>query len=173
LIGAGEVFAISASFETAYVIAPPEQKGLASSINLFFVGAVPNVLSILVYNACKDWFPVGDAKTPGAVLQDYAESKLYNYFWLMTGLVFLAVIINVLPPVTRWVERLEQTALDVKLSATPLSSVSLEASDCSTLPESLYAYASSAAFTSSLYNGSTFAPGSSRRLSDYSSMFIL
>jgi len=37
LIGAGEIFAVSAAYEVAYTVAPPEMKVLASAFNLFCI----------------------------------------------------------------------------------------------------------------------------------------
>jgi proton-dependent oligopeptide transporter, POT family len=45
LIGAGEIFAISAAYEVAFTAAPPEKKVLASATNL--VSAVPVLRVVL------------------------------------------------------------------------------------------------------------------------------
>jgi dipeptide/tripeptide permease len=54
LIGIGEIFAISSAYEVAFTAAPPQKKALASAINLFNVGGVPNFVCISLYHAWCD-----------------------------------------------------------------------------------------------------------------------
>ena len=82
------------------MIAPKEQKGLASGINLFVLGAISNFICIGIYNACKDWFPAN-----ATVEEEYAASTVYNYLWVLFGIAIFGILFNLLPPVTNWLER--------------------------------------------------------------------
>ena len=82
------------------MIAPKEQKGLASGINLFVLGAISNFICIGIYGACKDWFPAN-----ATVEEEYAASTIYNYLWVLFGIAIFGILFNLLPPVTNWLER--------------------------------------------------------------------
>ena len=82
------------------MIAPKEQKGLASGINLFVLGAISNFICIGIYGACKDWFPAN-----ATVEEEYAASTVYNYLWALFGIAIFGILFNLLPPVTNWLER--------------------------------------------------------------------
>ena len=112
LIGMGEIFAVSSAYELAFTVAPAEMKAVASAANLFMVGGLPNVVCLFMYNACGGWFrnAKGDAKI--SRLEDYADAKVVRYFWLLEAITLLGVVVNLLPPVRRWVEGIEETAAD-------------------------------------------------------------
>ena len=59
-------------------------------------------------NGCSKWFPV-DPTDP----IDYPDSKLYNYFWVLFGIAIGGVIFNLLPPVSRWIERIRDDAIEL------------------------------------------------------------
>lgn len=128
-IGAGEIFAIAAAYEAAYVIAPQEQKGFASALNLFLVGAVPNFISISLYNACSSWFPVNNTDVA------YSTSKVYNYLWVLFGLSVFGVLINLFSPVKNWVERVHDKAiaLNAKVNASSEPSQQVSSSSSSSV----------------------------------------
>merc|ERR1711983_204929 len=92
-VGAGEIFCYSTIYDAAFTIAPQKRKGLASAIALFFMGGIPNFICMGLYNACNVWFPNGDT------IEDYAESKVYNYLWLLTGICVFGGLICLLPQV--------------------------------------------------------------------------
>ncbi len=98
--GAGEIFTTATSYDVAFMIAPKEQKGLASGINLFVFGAISNFICIGIYKACKDWFPAN-----ATVEEEYAASTVYNYLWVLFGIAIFGIFFNLLPPVTNWLER--------------------------------------------------------------------
>jgi POT family proton-dependent oligopeptide transporter len=101
-IGVGELFIVTTSFEAAFVLAPYDMKGFASAINLFMLSGLPNYLSIGLYNAFSFWFPSSTGSQ--SVLDSYENSQLYNFLWVLLGFQFLGILINILPPVTKWVE---------------------------------------------------------------------
>jgi dipeptide/tripeptide permease len=109
-VGAGEIFARAAAYEASFVIAPPEQKGFASAINLFFLGGVPNYISIALYNACSAWFPKGNGAA--STSSTYVDSKVYNYLWVLFGITMFGVLLNVYPPVKNWVESIHQKSCE-------------------------------------------------------------
>lgn len=107
-VGAGEILTISIAYDVAFTIAPKEQKGLASGINLFVIGALSNFICIGIYNSCAHWFPL-DTTDPS----DYVNSKIYNYLWVLFGISCFGVIFNLLPPVSRWLERTSNRAIEL------------------------------------------------------------
>lgn len=98
-VGAGEILTIALAYDVTFIIAPKEQKGLASGINLFVVGAVSNFICIGIYNYGKSWFP-SDATS----VEQYASSQVYNYLWILIGISGFGGLFNLLPPVANWVE---------------------------------------------------------------------
>jgi dipeptide/tripeptide permease len=110
LIGIGELFVVTTSFEAGYVIAPHDQKGLASAINQFIMSGLPNFVSIGLYNALSFWLPSKN----GNPADSYAESKVYKYLWILLAIMISGVMLSVLPPITLWVERVYQEALDAE-----------------------------------------------------------
>ena len=121
LIGAGEIFAISGAYEAAFAGSPPEKKVLASAINLFCVGGLPNFICIVLYNACKGWFRNSHGTTEINHLEDYATANVDKYFLLLFAISLLGVILNLLSPVRSFVEDIENKAADMlKPPKTPI-----------------------------------------------------
>jgi POT family proton-dependent oligopeptide transporter len=113
LIGAGEIFAVSAAYEVAFTASPPEKKALASALNLFCVGGIPNVLCICLYNACRGWFRTKRGTISIHALEDYASAQVYKYFLVLFGISLLGIVINLLPAVRNYVVAIEEKASDM------------------------------------------------------------
>lgn len=112
-IGIGEIFAVSTSYEAAFTIAPKEQKGLASAINLFLGNGLASFVCIGLSQALASWFPVHQSDPSSIqITQDYVDSDLRNYLWVLFGIIIFGVIVNMLPPIKNWVEQLRGDALD-------------------------------------------------------------
>jgi proton-dependent oligopeptide transporter, POT family len=107
--GAGEIFAITSAYDATFSIAPKEHKGLASAINLFLMGGLPSFICIALYNSCAQWFPSGSGT--GITLEDYSQGQLYLYLWVLFAICMAGTIINLLPPVKNWVERIQQQSI--------------------------------------------------------------
>jgi len=105
-IGAGEIFTFSTVYDAAFTIAPKEQKGLASAINLFFIGGLPNFICMGLYGACASWF----AEDSG--VEAYVNSKVYNYLWVLIGISIFGIFINMIPTVKNYFERLADKSKD-------------------------------------------------------------
>lgn len=112
LIGIGEIFAVSAAYEVAFTVAPAKMKSLASAANLFMVGGAPNVMCLMLYNACRSWFINSKGTANIHKLKDYASAKVVNYFWLLEIISLMGVIVNILPPVKNWVASIEEAAAE-------------------------------------------------------------
>ena len=118
-----EVLTNSAGYETAFKIAPSEQKGLASAINLFMIGSLPGFICQGIVSEVEGWFPK-NPKNPTHIqlTEAYVESNITNYFWILFGIVLLfGVVLNLLPPVKNFVENVVSNALDA--TATELSTL--------------------------------------------------
>ena len=113
LIGAGEIFAVSAAYEVAFTASPPEKKALASALNLFCVGGIPNILCIFLYNACRGWFRNARGTISVHLLEDYTSAHVYKYFLVLFGISLLGIIINLLPSVKEYVISIEEKATDM------------------------------------------------------------
>jgi POT family proton-dependent oligopeptide transporter len=113
LIGAGEIFAVSAAYEVAFTSAPPEKKVLASAVNLFCVGGIPNVLCICLYQACKGWFRNSRGTASISRLEDYATARVDYYFIVLLGVSLVGVFVNLLPPVRDFVASIEEKAIEM------------------------------------------------------------
>jgi POT family proton-dependent oligopeptide transporter len=121
LIGAGEIFAVSAAYEVAFTAAPPEKKVLASAINLFCIGGLPSAICIGLYQACEPWFRSSGGSTNITRLHDYSTARVENYFLVLFAISLLGVVVNMLPPVRKYVEDVEEMASDmIKTPKTPV-----------------------------------------------------
>jgi proton-dependent oligopeptide transporter, POT family len=114
LIGIGEIFAVSAAYEVAFVTSSPQNKALASAVNIFCVGGIPNLLCIGLYRACRGWFRNSrNGTTNISHLEDYASAHVANYFWVLVGILVFGVILNIHPSVKSYVESVEKKAADI------------------------------------------------------------
>ena len=113
LIGWGEIFAVSAAYEVAFTASPPEKKVLASAVNIFCVGGLPNVLCIALYQACNQWFTSSRGNTNIQHIQDYATAKVANYFLVLLGILIFGIVVNTMPPVRDFVESVEEQAAEL------------------------------------------------------------
>ena len=113
-VGMGEVLTNAASFEATFRIAPKEQKGLASAINLFMMSSLPGFINNGIVVAVRGWFPV--TKNSNSPIENtglYVNSRVGDYFWILVTLVFIfGVGMNLLPPVKNFVERVVNNAID-------------------------------------------------------------
>jgi POT family proton-dependent oligopeptide transporter len=114
LIGAGEIFAVSAAYEVAFKASPPEQKVLSSALNLFCVGGIPNLLCLVLYNLCRGWFMPTTGKSSKSIssLEDYVSAEVYKYFLVLFCIACLGIIVNTLPSVHNYVKTVEENATD-------------------------------------------------------------
>jgi len=113
LIGAGEIFAVSAAYEVAFTASPPEQKVLSSALNLFCVGGIPNLLCLVLYRLCRGWFIPTTGKSSNSIssLEDYVSAEVYKYFFVLFGIACLGIVVNTLPIVHNYVKSVEENAL--------------------------------------------------------------
>jgi proton-dependent oligopeptide transporter, POT family len=121
LIGAGEIFAISAAYEVAFTASPPEKKVLASAVNLLCIGSIPNIFCLFLYQASEPWFRNSRGTTSITHIKDYTSAYMINYFWVLLAISLIGVIVNILPPVRKFVEGIEDLATElVKTPKTPI-----------------------------------------------------
>ena len=113
-MGAGEIFVYAMAYEAAFEVAPKEQKGMASAFNLFLIGSVPGFIETVLQNALTDWLPPCQASGQGveAVKQCYGGSNMSAFFWVAAGIAGIGVLLNVLPPINHWVERVQANAVE-------------------------------------------------------------
>jgi dipeptide/tripeptide permease len=123
LIGVGEIFAVSAAYEVAFSASPPEQKALASAVNLFCVGGLPNYVCIVLYRLCRRWFQNSSGIASISHLHEYAEAHVWKYFLVLFLIALFGVVVNLLPSVRRYVESIEEVAAEMvktpKMSRSP------------------------------------------------------
>jgi proton-dependent oligopeptide transporter, POT family len=121
LIGAGEVFAVSAAYEVAFTASPPEKKVMFSAMNLFCIGGLPSVLCIALYQACIPWFQNSNGTTSISNIHEYTTAHVYKYFWLLFFISVLGTIGNLIPAVRDFVESVEERATDmIRTPKTPM-----------------------------------------------------
>lgn len=113
LIGAGEIFAVSAAYEVAFTSSPPDKKVLFSAVNLFCVGGLPNVLCIGLYQACSSWF-LNDHGIPNiSRTRDYVTAHVDNYFLVLFVIAVSGIFLNLAPCVRDFVASIEDRAADM------------------------------------------------------------
>ncbi|CAJ1930295.1 unnamed protein product [Cylindrotheca closterium] len=113
LIGAGEIFAVSAAYEVAFTASPPEKKVVASALNLFCVGGIPNVLCIFLYQAAKGWFKNGKGTAHISRVEDYVTARIHHYFFVLLIVSIFGIVINLLPATRDFVASIEEKATEM------------------------------------------------------------
>jgi POT family proton-dependent oligopeptide transporter len=113
LIGFGEIFAVSAAYEVAFTASPPDKKVLASATNIFCVGGLPNLLCIILYHSCSNWFTNSKGTQNIGHVEDYATAHVGKYFFVLLCIMMFGVILNILPCVRKYVESIEDRAMDI------------------------------------------------------------
>ena len=99
-------------------------QSLASAIQLFLGNGLASFIQIGLSQALASWFP----PTPGT--QAYVDSNINYYLYMLLGITIFGVILNIIPAVKNWVERLKDdaldaTALDLTMNSDEFSSTSL------------------------------------------------
>jgi dipeptide/tripeptide permease len=112
LIGIGEIFAVSSAYEVAFTAAPPQKKALASAFNLFNVGGLPNVLCLVLYHACSQWFENAAGNSNIHNIEHYTEAHIYKYFLVLLVIALSGVFINMHPSIKNWVQSIEDNAAE-------------------------------------------------------------
>ena len=121
LIGAGEIFAVSAAYEVAYTVAPPDMKVLASACNLFAVGGLPNIICLVLYQACEPWFRNSNGTTMISHISDYSTANVYKFFMVLFAISVGGALLNLLPSVRDFVDTVEDRATDmIRTPKTPM-----------------------------------------------------
>ncbi len=89
-------------------------------------------LSLTLYKACATWFPAGTDSSLEGTLKAYSVSKLYSYLWVLVGISVLGIIINLLPAVSNWVEKVSKEAFENNMEAAASEGASANAApvDC-------------------------------------------
>uniref|UniRef100_A0A7S0GC59 Major facilitator superfamily (MFS) profile domain-containing protein n=1 Tax=Proboscia inermis TaxID=420281 RepID=A0A7S0GC59_9STRA len=108
-IGAGEILSFAAAFEIAFVIAPAKDKALASAASLFIQGGISNILCLGLYNICSPFFYNDNGTADITDIDTYVTANLQNYFWLLFAIGIFGVVLNLLPPVSRWLKSIEES----------------------------------------------------------------
>ena len=113
LIGWGEIFVVSTAYEVSFKASSPEKKALASAINIFSVGGIPNFVCIFLYQACQGWFRNARGDTNLQHLGDYATAHIANYFVMLLSILVFGILLNLYPSVSNFVARIENQAADL------------------------------------------------------------
>jgi proton-dependent oligopeptide transporter, POT family len=114
LIGCGEIFAVSAAYEVAFTASSPQTKALASAINIFCVGGIPNFLCVVLYHACRGWFRnARDGTANISHLEQYVTARVDKYFWVLVTILFFGTGLNLTPRVRDFVQSIEKRAEEI------------------------------------------------------------
>jgi proton-dependent oligopeptide transporter, POT family len=114
LIGCGEIFAVSAAYEVAFTASSPQTKALASAINIFCVGGIPNLLCVALYHACRGWFRnAHDGTANISHLEQYVTARVDKYFWVLVTILALGIGLNLTPRVRDFVQSIEKRAEEI------------------------------------------------------------
>jgi hypothetical protein len=135
---AGEVFAMAASFEIAFAVAPKEQKGITSGLNLFLTIGIADFICVAIcqlfeflfpkestsldpaeiYATSEIWFPKeNDTSLESNRTEEYDNSEMGLFFLLLLGIQLFGTIINVIPTVSNWVEGVRREASKAEAEA--------------------------------------------------------
>ena len=105
-IGAGEIFAVSAAYEAAFLIAPKNLKALSSATNIFLIGGLPQFISTAILSACTTLAFTNAAGSQNLeTLASYSTAHVYLYFVVLLAIAVFGVIVNALPITRRFLTR--------------------------------------------------------------------
>jgi dipeptide/tripeptide permease len=105
-IGFGEIFVVSSAFNDVFRSAPKNLKALSSAVNNFICGWVPQYLIKLSVMFTSQWFVAADGSDQLNNLPAYATANTLKYFGLLVGISTFGLLINMLPAVDRFLERM-------------------------------------------------------------------
>ena len=105
-VGCGEMFSISSTIEATFIIAPKQNKGLASAINDFLTMGVSSFLAVALYNVCRNFFTNHAGTTDLGTLELYNQAEVYRYWFVMLAIGAFGIFLNLFPPVKKWVKRI-------------------------------------------------------------------
>merc|ERR1712113_1236643 len=78
--------------------------------------SIPGFIEMGITALTQQWFPKHD-DNGGDYVEEYKASQMGKYFWVNFAICVLGVLINLLPVVKNWLERLREDAI----AATALS----------------------------------------------------
>lgn len=113
-VGAGEVLTFAATLEATFLVGPKEQKALFSAINQFTIMAVPGFIAVALDKVTSKWFADSSGSGNITTIQAYSQTHVENFWYCILGIAVFGVAVNLLPPVSNWVERVVK---DAQLSA--------------------------------------------------------
>ncbi len=116
------MFSISTGYEVAFTASPPNKKAFACAFNLFCIGGVPNLVSLVLYRMCQRWFQTDSGNGNIGKIENYSEAHVANYFWILFGIIVLGMAVNLHRSVREWIKSVEQrasNALSRSLPSTP------------------------------------------------------
>lgn len=119
LIGAGEMFSISTGYEVAFTASPPNKKAFACAFNLFCIGGVPNLVSLILYRLCQRWFQTNSGNGNIGRIENYSEAHVANYFWVLFGIIVSGMVVNLNKSVREWIKSVEQRAANALSRSVP------------------------------------------------------
>ena len=71
---------------------------------------LPNIIGAILYYACPHWFrdPYGNKIRS---IQQYVNANSVYFTYLMLGLCMFNALVMLLPPVKRWISRVEENSI--------------------------------------------------------------
>ena len=99
--------------EVAFTASSPNTKALASAINIFCVGGIPNLLCVGLYRICLGWFRNERGDNNIICLDDYVTAHVNKYFWVLVAILVFGILLNTLTSIKEFVESVEQQAADL------------------------------------------------------------
>ena len=110
LFTGGISFHFAAMNEIAFVVAPAGLKMLGTAVMLFMSQGIPNLIGAILFKACKVWFRDSQGNKIRTIEQ-YVDAKSINFTYLMMALCFFNVLIMFVPPIKRWMRRVEEKSI--------------------------------------------------------------
>lgn len=113
------MFSISTGYEVAFTASPPNKKAFTCAFNLFCIGGVPNLVSLILYRLCQSWFQTNSGSGNIGKIENYSEAHVANYFWVLFGIIVSGMIVNLQRSVREWIKSVEQRAANALSRSVP------------------------------------------------------
>lgn len=83
---------------------------LGTAIMIFMSQGLPNLIGSILFKACSSWFKDSEGNKIRTIEQ-FVDGKTANFTYLMIGMAFFNALLMMVPPVKRWISRVEEKSI--------------------------------------------------------------
>ena len=77
---------------------------------IFMSQGLPNLIGSILFKACSPWF-LDSQGNKIRTIEQFVDGKAANFTYLMIGIAFFNALLMMVPPVKRWISRVEEKSI--------------------------------------------------------------